>query len=161
MKRQGAGFSLVELLIVVAIILTIAAIAIPNFSRARMQANESATVGALRTITTAVVTYESTYQAGFPTNLSDLGPPPPNTPASASAADLIDRLLASGTRSGYAVMYAAQDTNGDGRLDSYTVNAAPLTPGVSGLKNFYVDQTNVIRSNATGPAGPNDPPIPQ
>lgn len=90
------GFSLIELLIVVAIILTIAAMALPNFNRGRMQANETAAVAAMRSVATSIVGYESTYQTGYPNNLSDLGPPPTGTPASGSAADLIDSLLASG-----------------------------------------------------------------
>lgn len=160
MKKHRLGFSLIELLVVVAVILTIMALALPNFNRGRMQANESAVVGALRSVTTAIVTYESTYQQGFPNNLSDLGPPPTGTPPSASAADLVDRLVASGTRSGYTLTYVSADTNGDGRNDSYTVNAAPTNPGVSGQKHFYVDQSNVIRYNQTAPAGPADRPIP-
>jgi len=161
MRKQGRGFSLIELLIVVAIILTIAAIAMPNFLRARMQANETATVGALRTITTAVVTYESTYQRGYPNALVDLAPPPVGTPPTSAAADLIDRLLASGTRSGYSFAYVPTDTNGDGRMDFYTVNADPASPGVSGQRHFYVDHTNVIRYNNSVAAGAGDRPIPQ
>ena len=160
-ETKCRGFSLIELIIVLAIIMTIAALALPNFTRARIQANESAVVAALRSINTAVVTYESTYQQGFPNTLADLGPPPPGTPPSASAADLVDRHVASGGRSGYTLTFTAADTNGDGRNDSYTVNAAPASPGVSGIKFFYVDQTNVIRYNPTSPAGPGDRPIPQ
>lgn len=159
-RAKTRGFSLIELLLVVAIILTIVAIALPNFNRGRMQANETAAVAAMRTVTTAIVTYESTYQTGYPNNLSDLGPPPTGTPPSAMAADLVDKLVASGTRSGYAFTYASSDTNGDGRNDAYTLNAAPSNPGVTGTKQFYVDASNVIRYNATGPAGPGDRPIP-
>ena len=154
------GFSLIELILVVTIILTLAALALPNFLRGRIQANESAVVGALRTLTTAIVTYESTYQSGYPNALADLGPPPVGSPATATAADLVDRPLANGFRSGYALTYVSSDTNGDGRPDFYSVSASPANPGVSGNKHFYVDHTNVIRFNLTGPAGPGDRPIP-
>ncbi len=160
-RRKKQGFSLIELLIVVAILITLAALAIPNFMRARIQANESAVAAAMRSITTAIVSYELAYQAGYPNNLIDLGPPPVGTPASAAAADLIDRALAMGTRSGYNFTYAAIDANGDGRNDSYTVHADPSSPGVTGVKHFFVNQTNVIRYNASAVAGPADRPIPQ
>lgn len=159
-RAKTRGFSLIELLLVVAIILTIVAIALPNFNRGRMQANETAAVAAMRSVTTAIVTYESTYGTGYPNGLPDLGPPPVGTPPAGTSADLIDSLLASGTRSGYAFTYVSSDTNGDGRNDAYTLNAAPSTPGSTGTKHFYVDATNVIRYNATGPAGPGDRPIP-
>ena len=94
MRNKQKGFSLIELLIVVAIILIIAAIAIPNLLRSRMAANEASAVGSLRTINTACVTYSSTY-GGFPPGLPNLGP---GTPASATTADLIDQVLATGTK---------------------------------------------------------------
>src|SRR5258707_6772889 len=98
LKKQK-GFSLIELLIVVAIILIIAAIAIPNLLRSRMAANEASAVGSIRTINTAAVTYSTTYQsAGYPTTLAQLAPA---ASASSTAADLIDSVLSGGTKSGY------------------------------------------------------------
>src|SRR5260370_15123699 len=98
LKKQK-GFSLIELLIVVAIILIIAAIAIPNLLRSRMAANEASAVGSIRSINTAAVTYSFTYPAaGYPSTLAQLAPA---TGASSSSADLIDSVLASGTKSGY------------------------------------------------------------
>ncbi len=97
-KNNQKGFSLIELLIVVAIILIIAAIAIPNLLRSRMAANEASAVGSLRTLNTAAVQYNTTYGIGFPDALSDLGPA---ATADSTAADLIDSVLASGTKSGY------------------------------------------------------------
>lgn len=155
-----AGFSLIELLIVLAVMLTIAAIAIPNILKSRMTANEAAAVAALRTITTVQVSYQSTYQQGFANSLVALGPPP-GGPPTAAAADLIDSVLASGQKAGYVFLYAAIDVNGDGRPDAFTVNANPVAPGVSGRKFFFVDETNVIRYSLTGPANSASTPIPQ
>src|SRR6201985_1730991 len=93
------GFSLLELLIVVAIILIIAAIAIPNLLRSRMAANEASAVGSIRSVNTAAVTYSSTYPSvGYPASLAVLSPA---TAATSATADLIDSVLAGGTKSGY------------------------------------------------------------
>ncbi len=141
MRKRQKGFSLIELLIVVAIILIIAAIAIPNLLGARMSANEASAVGSIRTLNTACITYSSTYGTGFPAALSNLGPA---TPATATAADLIDSNLVSGIKSGYNFAYVAGAPDPSGTINSYTVNANPSAPGQSGVRYFYTDQSGVI-----------------
>ncbi|HEX9761197.1 MAG TPA: prepilin-type N-terminal cleavage/methylation domain-containing protein [Candidatus Acidoferrales bacterium] len=158
--NRRAGFSLIELLIVVAIILVIAAIAIPSFLKSKARANEASAVAALRVIATTQVSYQSTYGQGFAPSLDALGPPSGGAEPSTSAADLIDSVLASGIKSGYSFVYNAIDTDSDGSVDAYTVNANPVAPGQTGDRYFYVDQTNVVRFNLTGPAGTTDDPVP-
>jgi len=148
-KNNQKGFSLIELLIVVAIILIIAAIAIPNLLRSRMAANEASAVGSLRTLNTAAVQYNTTYGIGFPDALSDLAP---STSADSTAADLIDSVLASGTKSGYSFTWA-------GGGDTYSIAAAPTAPGTTGQRTFFTDQSGVIRADATGTADVNSTPI--
>src|SRR5256712_3408181 len=131
MRRQQKGFSLIELLIGVAIILISAAIAIPNLLRSKMAANEASAVGSLRTLNTASVAYSTTYGT-YPPGLSNLGPA--TTPTS-TAADLVDSVLSSGTKSGYTFTWTASTGN-----LSYSITAAPSTAGVTGQRNFYTDQ---------------------
>ena len=156
MRRQQKGFSLIELLIVVAIILIIAAIAIPNLLGSRMAANEASAVGSLRTLNTACVTYSSTYGIGFPPALANLGPAPT---ASAAAADLIDSVLVTGTKTGYNFVYTAGAPDAGGFVDTYTINANPVVPGQSGVRYFFTDQSVVITFSVAGPAAATDVPL--
>jgi type IV pilus assembly protein PilA len=160
--RSGIrGFSIIELLIVIGIILIISALAIPSLLHSKMAANEADAVSSLRTIATVEVSYATTYGNGFAPTLTSLGIPPSNVPVGPSHADMIDAMLASGIRNGYAFVYNGVDLHGDGTIDNYTVNANPISPGQTGQSFFYVDQTNVIRQSLGSPAGPTSQPIPK
>ena len=159
--RKRKGFSLIELLIVVAIILIIAAIAIPNLLRSRISANEASAVGSMRTINTAEITYASTYPStGYSPSLTALaGSSCPGTVSSAGAC-LIDSTLAGATstanaKSGYYFTYATDGTVG------YKLNGDAANQGSSGIRHFYTDGTAVIRynSSASTQSSASDPAI--
>jgi prepilin-type N-terminal cleavage/methylation domain-containing protein len=156
--RKQSGFSLIELLIVVAIILIVAAIALPNLMAGRMAANEASAVESLRTLQSAETAYSTTFPAvGYSSTLLQLGGSGSGiclaTPAQAC---LIDSTLASGIKGGYQITW-----HGDGLTPSvyYSMNADPLARGSSGRRSFYTDYPGVIRYNDTAPAAVTDPVI--
>lgn len=162
--RKCRGFSLIELLIVVAIILVIAAIAIPNLLHARIAANEASAVSSLRTINAAEITYASTYpDQGVAIALGTLGPGAPGTQASERYAGLLDSVLGCSTamgsgntctKSGYIFNISVPDATHP--VVVYNANTNPATVGQTGQRYFYTNQTGVIRYNMTASAGSND-----
>jgi type IV pilus assembly protein PilA len=159
MDKNSKGFSLIELLIVVAIILIIAAIAIPNFLRSRIAANQASAVASCRTLDTAEISYASTFNTGYTANITYLSPPTPvGANPTSTAAGLIDSVLATGSKSGYSFIYSPGPSDSTGRINTYAVTAVPITSN-TGTNYYFTDQSGVIRMNSTTTAGSTDSPL--
>jgi len=143
---EATGFSLIELLAVVAIILVIAAVAIPNLLRARISANEASAVESLRALNAAQIVYESTYPTvGYASSLSSLSGVSCAPPGSTSSC-LIDTQLASGSKSGYS--FTLTGTSGTPNV-AYQFIAAPLAPNQTGVRYFCSVADAVVRASGS------------
>jgi len=144
--RKQKGFSLIELLIVIAIILIIAAIAVPNLLRSKMAANEASAVGTVRSINNAEVLYSNTYPAtGYAAAIANLGGASPCTPSLATGCIIDPNVAAGQSKSGY-LFNANNDGSGPPAV-GFTTHGTAVTFGTTGSRNFFSDQSFVIRYN--------------
>lgn len=153
MNRRERGFSLLELLIVVAIIVTITVVAVPNLLQTRMTGNETSALKSLSVMNTACMQYYNEYNS-YPHNQSDLGPPQ-SGPATKTAADFLDTVLApSGgtvaTKSGYTFRYVPGAAEPSGNVNSFSILADPETYGHTGKYRFYMDEHGIARYTTDG-----------
>jgi type IV pilus assembly protein PilA len=164
-RRASSGFSLIELLIVVAIILIIAAIAVPNLLRARMAANQASAVANLRTVTTASVSYWVTYANGYPPSLDALGGA--GIIATCDAAILVDETVTSPPyqKSGYQFAFKGDQGNvavspptcATPGFIGYLATAAPVTNGVTGNISYCSSEPGIIHFDSSGVVAPDAP----
>ena len=138
-SKTAHGFSVIELMIVVTILLILAAMEIPNLMRARMAANQAAAVENLKTIEAAEVTYAVTYNHGYTPTLAELGPS--DQSASSQAAALIDGLLSHGEKGGYSYLYIPGPVV-DGKVETYSLKAVPSMPCTTGDQYYSMDPSN-------------------
>ncbi len=142
MKNKKSGFTLVEIMVAVAIIMVLLTIAVPGFLRLRVIANENTALANCRAISSACQLYHVNKET-YPGSLSSMIEPESNPP-------YIDTILATGRKQGYEFIYNLTDA------DHFILNANPLSAGLLKGRYFYMDETGIIRAKADGPAGPND-----
>jgi type IV pilus assembly protein PilA len=155
-----SGFSLIELLIVVAIILIIAAIAIPNLLRAKIAANESSAAASVRRIATSEVAYNAAYPTvGYSPDLASMGGPPTGCAPSSTTACILDSIVASGSKSGYQ-LNAVGFNGGAGPNSSFVASSAPISFGVTGVRDFCIVTDGVLRQQPGTSGGVPAPDVP-
>jgi|SRR5205085_5215716 len=153
-RRRQRGFSLIELLIVISIIMIILLFAVPKFKGPSIQANETSAVRTLQAVHTAQMEYAARFPGqGFTCSLQSLGPPPAGQPPNPSAADLLDNKVTSGSKDGYtfAIQGCTSAASGS-RVVSYQIVATPEVPGTTGIKAFCTDGDGTIRYDPSGNA---------
>jgi type IV pilus assembly protein PilA len=161
-RTRSDGFSVIELLIVIAIVVVIAAIAIPNLLRSKVAGNEATAIGSLRNIMSAEAAYKAIYGVGYSNDLSALDGLAGSGQASCTSAQLLDAVLAKNVignktqKSGYQFTFTPGKEAYKpelpvppgctiGTADGYAIQADPIDPGVSGKRHFCADNSGVVR----------------
>lgn len=139
---RNRGFTLIELMIVVAIVAIIAAVAIPSLLASRIAGNEASAMSSMRTIASTQEQYRTRYGL-YASGLTDL-----------TNAGYVDDVLGSGVKSGYAYGNSSSTSNTNWSLD-----CQPTAPGVTGEKYFFINESGILRFSTSGPAGASDPPV--
>ncbi|MCK9574324.1 MAG: type II secretion system GspH family protein [Candidatus Omnitrophica bacterium] len=140
------GFTLVEIMVAVSIVLILAVLVIPNVLRARINSNEVSTISNLSSLGKSIQQYSMTNDYKYPQAFEDLVAPNSNPP-------YIDRDFIDNAKSGYLYVYEYQDD------DNFRLLASPKTPGRTGVRYFYLDETGIIRAKEGGQASESDPPV--
>ena len=169
--KKNYGFSLIELLIVIAIILILIAIAIPSFTGLKARANETSAIGSIRAINNAQVMYQSTYpQQGYACTMGSMGSQSGNASGPTSAGLIADTQLLNGTKDGYlftltctrATTAGTSNTSGgadnNATATSYLITAAPVTPGKTGTRYFCSDNPSSIHYSTNATCNPDTDP---
>jgi type IV pilus assembly protein PilA len=153
-NQQPNGFTLMELLIVIAIILILMLMAIPTIGSLTKRGNETSAINSVQTITKGEIQYQSTYPAnGYACTLAALGGDPNSGPPSPSASQILQGDLLSGYKSGYTFTLTCKDKvtiNGTDRSNGYIITAVPQTVGKSGDRGFCSDQFGGIKYDPAG-----------
>ncbi|MBV9669341.1 MAG: prepilin-type N-terminal cleavage/methylation domain-containing protein [Acidobacteriales bacterium] len=168
MKRNNEGFSLIELLIVIAIILILVAIAIPNFQKIMINGRETSAIGSIRAINNAQIMYQQSYpQQGFACTLATLGTQAGAQAGPQSSGLLTDTQLLNGVKDGYIFTLTCNRAQGQGSGEtagqnatatSYLIVASPVTPGKTGNRFFCSDQPGSIHYSMNANCNPDSDP---
>jgi len=145
-RRLAAGFGVVALVMVALILGAVKSVVDEGRHWMAVSAFRSA-FRSLRTINEAEETYAGTYR-GYSPDLGALGPPPPGTQPTATAAGLIDEVLANGVKQGYRFIYKPAHPNAKGHITSYTICARPIEWGTTGQYSYFTDEAGIIRQTA-------------
>ena len=147
MIRKSFGFTLIEIMVVVSVILIVLSLALHNILRSRMIANEASAIAHCRLISNACQSYYvNVIPHTYPSSLGDLITPTSDPP-------YIDTVLAFGEKQGYQFNYTFVDE------ENFTLRANPKTEGRTGKRYFFVDETGMICNKEGGEAGPDDDPV--
>lgn len=148
------GYICVAFILLMPVILIMAAIAIPNLLHARMAANDASAAASLRQLNTAILSYQERCDNRLPDSLAKLGPStPPNPNSCDTGMGLVDATLTAGQKAGYVFSYEKRSDSG------YVLNADPVKFNNTGSMHFFTDESNIIRSDKTGPANGESPPL--